>query len=134
MNLKPCPFCGEEPFQGTLGEYWHLISCKCGIPYIRETSAYIARIKWNSRKSIDEKPKKPSIPTEHIQTTMQFALSDLPEFISIRDVKRLTGFSVATWYRMVKDGRAPKHFRFGTKMTRWRKADILAFIRGEYNK
>lgn len=43
-------------------------------------------------------------------------------------VVALTGIGRSTWYRMIAENEAPKPLRFGQRCSRWRAADIKAFL------
>lgn len=55
------------------------------------------------------------------QTTPQKQLLD------VQDVRALTGFSITTIYKYVNNGTFPPPKKVG-RSTRWRLADVLAFI------
>lgn len=50
------------------------------------------------------------------------------EYFSVADLQRHYGFGNATIWRWVKEGRFPQPVRIGKRWTRWRKADVEAFI------
>jgi len=43
------------------------------------------------------------------------------------EVKRLTGLSTATIYRMAKDGRFPGQIKIGEQAVAWIKSEVLAW-------
>ncbi|WGE32477.1 AlpA family phage regulatory protein [Actinobacillus genomosp. 2] len=49
------------------------------------------------------------------------------QLLDAQDVKALTGFSVTTIYKYVKNGTFPQPKKCG-RSTRWRLADIQAYI------
>lgn len=49
------------------------------------------------------------------------------EFIWLPEVKRLTGLSTATIYRMAKDGRFPGQIKIGEQAVAWIKSEVLAW-------
>lgn len=49
------------------------------------------------------------------------------QLLDVQDVKALTGFSVTTIYKYVKEGTFPQPRKIG-RSTRWKLADVLAFI------
>lgn len=49
------------------------------------------------------------------------------QLLDVQDVRTLTGFSITTIYKYVKDGTFPPPKKIG-RSTRWRLADVLAFI------
>jgi prophage regulatory protein len=52
------------------------------------------------------------------------------EFIRLPEVKRLTGLSTATIYRMAKAGGFPRQIRIGAQAVAWVKSEVLAWSRG----
>lgn len=58
---------------------------------------------------------------ETIPTTPQ------KQLLNVQDVKALTGFSVTTIYKLVKNNNFPQPKKYG-RSTRWKLADIEAYI------
>lgn len=59
---------------------------------------------------MDEKPKLAAI-----------------EFIRLSEVKRLTGLSTATIYRLAKDGKFPGQIKISDQAVAWIKSEVLAW-------
>ena len=57
-------------------------------------------------------------------------LSDLPTtgFLRAKQIHPLLGIGLSTWWLWVKEGRAPKGIRLGTRTTVWRAEDIRALL------
>lgn len=51
------------------------------------------------------------------------------EFIRLREVKRLTGLSTATIYRMAVSETFPKQVKLGAKAVAWIKVEVLEWSR-----
>lgn len=49
------------------------------------------------------------------------------QLLDVQDVKALTGFSITTIYKYVKDGTFPQPKKCG-RSTRWRLADVMEYI------
>jgi len=49
-------------------------------------------------------------------------------FISVKDVRRRTGFSVATIYRKMKEGTFPPSRKLGDRMVRWLNSEVQAWL------
>jgi prophage regulatory protein len=49
------------------------------------------------------------------------------EFIRLPEVKRLTGLSTATIYRMVTVGAFPRQVKIGAQAVGWVKSEVLAW-------
>jgi prophage regulatory protein len=49
------------------------------------------------------------------------------EFIRLPEVKRLTGLSTATIYRMVSVGAFPRQVKIGAQAVGWVKSEVLAW-------
>lgn len=49
----------------------------------------------------------------------------LIEFIRLSEVRKLTGLSTATIYRMAAGGKFPKQVKLGEKAVAWIKAEVL---------
>jgi prophage regulatory protein len=49
------------------------------------------------------------------------------EFIRLPEVKRLTGLSTATIYRMAKAGEFPRQVKLGAQAVAWVKSEVLAW-------
>ncbi|WP_282365657.1 helix-turn-helix transcriptional regulator [Pseudomonas sp. PS02290] len=49
------------------------------------------------------------------------------EFIRLPEVKRLTGLSTATIYRLAKDGKFPGQIKIGEQAVAWIKSEVLAW-------
>ena len=49
------------------------------------------------------------------------------EFIRLPEVKRLTGLSTATIYRMAKIGEFPRQIKIGEQAVAWIKSEVLAW-------
>lgn len=57
---------------------------------------------------------------------MNNALDEQPiEFIRLHEVKKLTGLSTATIYRMAASGKFPKQVKLGEHAVAWVKAEVL---------
>jgi prophage regulatory protein len=61
-------------------------------------------------RGVDEKPEVSAI-----------------EFIRLPEVKRLTGLSTATIYRLAKDGKFPGQIKIGEQAVAWIKSEVLAW-------
>lgn len=48
--------------------------------------------------------------------------------LRLPQVLALLGVSKSTWWKLVRDGRAPQAVKLGDRCTCWRAADIAAFI------
>jgi prophage regulatory protein len=55
--------------------------------------------------------------------------ADEIEFIRLPEVKRLTGLSTATIYRMAKVGEFPGLVKLGAQAVAWVKSEVLAWSR-----
>lgn len=51
--------------------------------------------------------------------------------IDIKEVSKMTSFSRAYIYKMLKDGCFPAQYSFGTRTVRWLKSDVEAWIEGK---
>lgn len=51
--------------------------------------------------------------------------------LKIKTVVQATGLSASTVYRMVTKGLMPQPIRMGARCTRFRSADVLAFIKAQ---
>lgn len=49
-------------------------------------------------------------------------------FLRLPQVLSLIPVSKSLWFQMVREGRAPKPVKIGTRCTAWRAADIEAYI------
>ncbi len=49
-------------------------------------------------------------------------------FVRLPQILRVYPVCAATWWNMVKDGRAPKAYKLGPRTTAWKAADIRALI------
>lgn len=49
------------------------------------------------------------------------------EFIRLSEVKRLTGLSTATIYRLAKVGKFPGQIKIGEQAVAWIKSEVLAW-------
>ena len=56
------------------------------------------------------------------------------EFIRLREVKRLTGLSTATIYRMAVSETFPKQVKLGTKAVAWIKSEVLDWSREQVKR
>ena len=65
----------------------------------------------------------PSIETNQHQTMA----TPPKQLLNVQDVRTVTGLSVTTIYKLVKDGAFPQPKKCG-RSTRWRLADIQAYI------
>ena len=48
-DLKPCPFCGREPFIGQYETGWYAIMCGCGVDGAPDLGISGAVARWNER-------------------------------------------------------------------------------------
>lgn len=48
--------------------------------------------------------------------------------LRLPQVLALVGVSKSTWWKLVRDGRAPQSVKLGDRCTAWRAADVAAFI------
>lgn len=53
------------------------------------------------------------------------------DFIRLPEVKRLTGLSTATIYRMVTAGTFPRQVKIGAQAVGWVKAEVLVWSRAK---
>lgn len=61
-----------------------------------------------------------------MQTTVDSPESDTEDYVRARRGARKLGVSIATWWRMVSDGRLPQPIRLGPGITLWRWRDVEA--------
>lgn len=56
--------------------------------------------------------------------------SSLPAvgFVRLRQILNVYPVGASTWWRMVRDGRAPKPVKLGPATTAWKAAEITAFL------
>jgi predicted DNA-binding transcriptional regulator AlpA len=51
-------------------------------------------------------------------------------FLRIKEVLDIVGCKVTTWYRLIKQGNAPKPYKpFGKKSSRWKLSEIYSWVR-----
>jgi predicted DNA-binding transcriptional regulator AlpA len=51
------------------------------------------------------------------------------KFINLKEVLLHVGCKTTHWYKMMKDGRAPKPYKpFGTNASRWKLSEILSWV------
>lgn len=62
-----------------------------------------------------------------METTETHQTTPPKQLLDVQEVKALTGFSVTTIYKYVKNGTFPQPKKVG-RSTRWRLADVQAFI------
>lgn len=62
--------------------------------------------------------------------TYQQQLLELPKtgFLRARQIHPLLGIGLSTWWLWVKEGRAPKGIRLGSRTTVWRAEDIRSLL------
>ncbi|MCF7532050.1 helix-turn-helix transcriptional regulator [Pseudomonas petrae] len=57
--------------------------------------------------------------------------ADVIEFIRLPEVKRLTGLSTATIYRLASCGEFPRQVKIGAQAVGWVKSELLAWSRAK---
>ena len=57
--------------------------------------------------------------------------TELPLLITVNDVAAIGNFSVRHVWRMVDSGQFPRPLTIGSKLKRWRRADIVAWINAQ---
>jgi prophage regulatory protein len=64
------------------------------------------------------------------QTSYQQQPAELPTmgFVRLPQILAVYPVSAATWWNMVRDGRAPKSVKLGPRTTAWRASDIRKLI------
>jgi len=50
------------------------------------------------------------------------------KIIKIREVMRMTSFSIASIYRLCNEGKFPKKIKIGSRSVGWRESDIVDYI------
>ena len=69
----------------------------------------------------------PKTHAAHELDAVPAALVDVA-LIDARQCSRAAGVSLTTWYELVKDGRAPQPAFRAVRCTRWRLADVRAWL------
>lgn len=77
----------------------------------------------------DLRPTAQEQPAHRAQTLDAIQLVDA--LLRIQTVRQATGLSDATIYRKLKAGEFPEPVRLGTRCTRWKAADVRAWIQAQ---
>ena len=71
-------------------------------------------------------PGRPTPPTRHAASPLHTALAG--GLLRLPQVLALVGVSKSTWWKLVREQRAPAAVKLSERCTAWRASDVAAFI------
>jgi predicted DNA-binding transcriptional regulator AlpA len=65
---------------------------------------------------------------------MNKMIEDMDRLMRLPEVLAIVARSRASWYRLIKDGKAPKPIVSGHRFAAWRKSDIKKYLEKIYEQ